>query len=149
MQGIEWIAKKKAEGTYDGIKLSGYLLAYSKTLEWYKEQLRLQGGVCAICKQPPTEGPKGRLTVDHDHACCPAHRSCGTCVRGLICQHCNLVLGHSKDSTVTLLSAVQYLSTFATGPTTTERGNLEKGCDSLNSCESMREESEAVLPLVN
>ena len=33
-------------------------------------------------------------------------------------------------------------------PATTERENPVMGCDSLNSCESMREESEAVLPLV-
>lgn len=27
--------------------------------------------------------------VDHDHACCPGTRSCGLCVRGILCPTCN------------------------------------------------------------
>lgn len=67
-----------------------------------------QGGVCAICRQPPADGQ--RLCVDHDHTCCPGQRSCGRCVRGLICQNCNKMLGFAGDSVVTLRAAVGYLS---------------------------------------
>jgi hypothetical protein len=37
---------------------------YGITLAEYNERLSEQGGVCAICKRPPT---KVRLAVDHDH----------------------------------------------------------------------------------
>lgn len=48
--------------------------------------LQEQGGVCAICKQPPR---RNKLHVDHDHSCCPGKRSCGRCIRGLLCASCN------------------------------------------------------------
>ncbi|MHB8490621.1 MAG: endonuclease domain-containing protein [Solirubrobacteraceae bacterium] len=76
-----------------------------------------QQGVCAICKQPETAthqtGWVRRLSVDHDHACCPGNRSCGNCVRGLLCSRCNNVLGSMRDS-VELIDAMSlYLRTCA------------------------------------
>lgn len=64
---------------------------YNITLDWYHEKLIEQGGGCAICrKAPPTNG---FLSIDHDHACCPeSGKSCGKCVRGLLCITCNVNL---------------------------------------------------------
>ena len=31
--------------------------------------------------------------IDHDHSCCPESRSCGQCIRGVICSGCNTMLG--------------------------------------------------------
>lgn len=62
-----------------------------------------QGGVCAICKGP------GPLVVDHDHAHCPGPRSCGECVRGLLCHACNKVLGFVRDNSDRLNAAAVYL----------------------------------------
>lgn len=45
----------------------------------YENLLEAQGGVCAICKQPPR---RNYLSVDHDH-------STGR-IRGLLCVRCNL-----------------------------------------------------------
>lgn len=58
---------------------------------------------CMIC------GSTDRLCIDHDHDCCPGPRSCGRCVRGVLCAACNKMLGFAKDDPHTLLSAVRYL----------------------------------------
>lgn len=73
-------------------------------LEMYKEQ----SGLCAICRRP--DATKGRaLSVDHDHSCCPSGTSCGTCVRELLCGHCNKALGLVADSKETLQAMINYL----------------------------------------
>jgi len=71
------------------------------TLKQYDKLLKKQNGKCKICK---TETPKGRgrFHIDHDH-------STGK-IRGLLCQHCNLLLGHSKDDPEILTSAIRYLT---------------------------------------
>lgn len=63
---------------------------YGITLEQYQAMLVAQGGGCAICHKPPVDLP---LCVDHDHACCPGKKSCGKCVRGLLCVYCNVTVG--------------------------------------------------------
>jgi hypothetical protein len=61
---------------------------YGLTQEQYDEMLERQGGTCGICHTPPPEGKA--FHIDHDHACCPGQRTCGDCVRGLLCARCNL-----------------------------------------------------------
>lgn len=53
--------------------------------------LAAQSDACAICSAPFAGG---RYYVDHDHQCCPGKRSCGKCVRGLLCNRCNIVAGY-------------------------------------------------------
>lgn len=60
-----------------------------------------QGGVCAICLEPE-RGKRGMLHVDHCH-------ETGS-VRGLLCQQCNLALGHFRDNPDLMTSAVHYLA---------------------------------------
>jgi hypothetical protein len=59
---------------------------YGLSLEDYDRLLAMQGGGCAICGKKPKQY---RLSVDHDHSCCPGRQSCGNCVRGLLCSLCN------------------------------------------------------------
>lgn len=69
----------------------------------YEALLADQGGVCAACGSSPESK---RLAVDHDRTCCPGTRSCGRCVRGLLCSNCNTALGLVKDDPYRL---VRYL----------------------------------------
>jgi hypothetical protein len=65
--------------------------------------LELIANGCAIC------GSHDNLCVDHDHACCPGKNSCGSCVRGVLCQRHNKALGFVSDSTDELHKMIQYL----------------------------------------
>jgi hypothetical protein len=83
-------------------------------IEWeqYERMLAAQGGVCAICGKPPKGGrtSSGRLHVDHDHACCPGMKSCGKCIRGLLCSNCNRGIGCLQDDPAILTAALRYVT---------------------------------------
>ncbi|MFC4114136.1 endonuclease domain-containing protein [Nonomuraea zeae] len=53
----------------------------------------------------------GELHIDHDHSCCPGPRSCGQCIRGVLCMSCNTALGHVKDDAGRLEALANYLAT--------------------------------------
>lgn len=73
----------------------------------YLEMLEAQGGVCAICKEPPPAGQ--RLVIDHRHSCCPVKsRSCGKCVRGLLCGTCNTAIGLFREDPEIIQRAIDY-----------------------------------------
>jgi hypothetical protein len=81
---------------------------FGLTREAFDDLLASQGGCCAIC----LSGSPGKnyWAVDHDHACCPEPgRSCGECIRGLLCSRCNLALGLVNDDAKILDSMKQYL----------------------------------------
>lgn len=83
---------------------------YEISPERYQELYDQQGGLCAICG--PTTGNRGasrKLSVDHDHRCCPGPISCGKCVRGLVCQTCNDFLGRVRDDPRAFLRGYAYL----------------------------------------
>lgn len=80
---------------------------YGITLQQYRALHDAQGGVCAICGG--TNANEYRLSIDHDHSCCPGMGSCGRCIRGLLCGKCNLVLGHADDDASRLRLAANYL----------------------------------------
>lgn len=85
---------------------------FSLTPERYAEMFAAQGGRCFICRgmEPQFRNEKRKfLAVDHDHACCPADRSCGECVRALVCSSCNYILGRVNDDPDWLNKAEAYL----------------------------------------
>lgn len=87
---------------------------YRITPEQYDELLEKQGGRCAIPACGAIEpGGMGHWHVDHDHSCCPDKKSCGRCVRGLLCSRCNPMLGMARDDKEILRSAVDYLENFS------------------------------------
>lgn len=82
-----------------------WLCRYHLPVEQY-EVMKARG--CAICHRPFDE--RVRPNVDHDHACCPEqNKSCGKCVRGLLCSACNRGLAAFRDSAMTLSAAITYL----------------------------------------
>ena len=83
---------------------------YGLSLEEFNIMLEKQNGVCSICKDSNRNNK--RLSIDHDHLCCPSGQSCGRCVRGLLCSKCNLVLGNAIDNPEILKSAIEYLESF-------------------------------------
>lgn len=86
--------------------------AYGLAPGQFEEMMLAQKGLCAICKKAP-QGVRG-LHVDHDHSCCSTNaRSCGKCVRALLCDKCNTGLGKFFDSPELLRSAAAYLEEHA------------------------------------
>ena len=74
--------------------------AFGMSTEKYNEILAKQNGCCAICGSG-TPGGRGVFVVDHCHS--------SDIIRGLLCNACNVGLGHFKDDPHLLLRAVDYL----------------------------------------
>lgn len=84
------------------------LKKYGLTVDDYIKMEQERNGLCDICGKP--EMKKSRLSIDHDHSCCPGAGSCGKCVRGLLCSKCNMALGLVSDNTDILRAMIKYLS---------------------------------------
>ena len=91
----EWLAKNP-----DNKRNGDLLRQYGINLNDYHKMLEEQKHLCKICKGPPTG--KGVLHVDHCH-------ETGS-VRGLLCNKCNIGLGHFNDSKELLQKALDYLT---------------------------------------
>jgi hypothetical protein len=91
---------KTCVNTYRKSKNKIYALRYRYGLNEgdYERIFQQQGGVCALCGEPPMKTP---LVIDHDHAT--------NKFRGLLHPRCNTLLGHAQDRVDVLMSAVRYL----------------------------------------
>lgn len=56
-------------------------------------------------------GDTWRLSIDHDHSCCPGKGSCGLCVRGVLCSRCNTALAFLQDSPSKIKHLLDYIQT--------------------------------------
>ena len=104
------------------------LQRYKMTPSQFDEQLKTQGGHCALCEV--THGVvaqrKHSLHVDHDHSCCEGPMTCGKCRRGILCVKCNNRLGFLeavlKESTIVPIAgtwtarAIAYLKSYEPKP---------------------------------
>jgi Recombination endonuclease VII len=55
----------------------------------FARMIRDQGGLCAVCRADLAELPTSYVHIDHDHGHCPGEKTCGKCVRGIVCMSCN------------------------------------------------------------
>lgn len=75
------------------------------SLTWF-----VSNQVCGICGTTEPKG-KGGWHIDHDHTCCSGEwwQSCGKCIRGMLCHHCNVGLGNFHDDARLLRRAIEWL----------------------------------------
>jgi hypothetical protein len=93
-------------GSLSGISNKGI------SLDQFIKMEKDQNNQCYICKRSyePKNGRQRRLSIDHDHSCCPGQKSCGKCVRGLLCISCNHALGQVNDDIKILKNMIDYLN---------------------------------------
>lgn len=84
------------------------LIKYNITIEDYDKMFKKQRGKCLGCLKDQSQFKKA-FAVDHDHSCCSGKTSCGKCIRGLLCQLCNLVIGNANNDVKTLKRLIRYL----------------------------------------
>jgi hypothetical protein len=74
---------------------------YNLTSDQWWDMFEQQGSSCKICKAKETAGHNWH--TDHCHET--------NKVRGILCYHCNLLLGMAKDNISVLEQAIDYLKT--------------------------------------
>lgn len=113
--------RKYVEANQDKLRENNRVFKLKKnfnlTLDQYAWLLSEQNGVCALCELPEVRVDSRtasimNLSVDHDRRCCPSNTSCGSCVRGLLCNDCNTSLGklECKPKLVEKFSLGQYIN---------------------------------------
>jgi Recombination endonuclease VII len=83
-----------------------------------RARLLLTDPGCEVCgidivtkrRDPRTHKIRALLVIDHDHECCPGERSCGRCIRGLLCSNCNVALGLTQHNGDMLRAMLNYLA---------------------------------------
>lgn len=91
-------------------KMKQYKLreGHNISLEQYKQLLENQNHRCAICEIHVDDLSRS-LHVDHDRKCCSTKKSCGSCVRGLLCHNCNTAIGLLREDRVIFERALLYI----------------------------------------
>lgn len=108
-RAAEHAAQRAPRSTLERRKV-GLWVNYRMTWDDYQERLAEQNARCAVCGTSDPGTASGTFHIDHDHSCCAGNKSCGRCVRGLLCSPCNRGIGHMKDDPERLIAAAKYLT---------------------------------------
>lgn len=84
---LEWFEISSRRNPMSWCALCWALRTHGTTLQNVLDTQKISTPQCAVCDNPD----RRKLCVDHDHRCCPGERSCGKCVRGLLCGRCNRI----------------------------------------------------------
>lgn len=82
------------------------LQKYGLNSRTYENLFQSQNGKCAVCEDS-LDGRK--ICIDHDHKCCPRFKSCGKCVRGILCYNCNTAEGLLKSNPDIVRKLLKYI----------------------------------------
>ena len=95
MQNKETFAKMQ--------KRTQIMIKYGLSKDIYDEMSK---NGCMVC------GSFENLSVDHDHSCCEYKRdgkTCGKCIRGILCASCNFAEGRMKSNPDLILKLYKYV----------------------------------------
>lgn len=106
----ERVSRSKREGKY--------VARFGLNLDELDDLHRSVGDSCESCGVHRDSTPNGVLVLDHDHSCCPTERTCGQCIRGVLCTACNVALGALHDDPLRVVALLGYIA---------ERTGLEVG----------------------
>ena len=81
---------------------------YGITLDQWEQMFEAQERKCKICGTMDEK----QWATDHDHSCCPGAKTCGDCLRGILCHPCNLGIGTLGDDPERLRAAAEYLEEY-------------------------------------
>ena len=80
---------------------------YRLTMKQYRDLISKGCAICGTLENP---------CIDHDHKCCPTKgKSCGKCIRGVLCDPHNRALGLFNDDVDLLRMAIFYLTGLDNG----------------------------------
>jgi len=83
-------AKQDLKYSREYVLMYKYGLTFDKFLEMSKDG-------CQICR----ETRERNLNVEHDHNCCNGYgATCGKCVRGVVCNRCNLTIAKYENGLI-------------------------------------------------
>lgn len=119
---IERTGKYARSGVCKDCKRWRYIkFRHNISKEKFMRILQAQHGLCPIGGEKLELDKK--ICVDHDHSCCIGSRTCGECIRGLLCDKCNRGLAHFEDNPAYFRNAIMYLEKKNWGRTEEENAN--------------------------
>jgi hypothetical protein len=82
---------------------------YDLTPEQFEAKIKAQDGKCGICLNDLDFDKHNGVCIDHDHSCCSGETTCGRCVRAILCDACNKLLGNAREDVTILENAIHYI----------------------------------------